>query len=249
MASDNPTWGQERIANELLLKLAIRISPRTVRKYMPKPVSGRPRGDQLWSTFLRNQAQAFVACDFFVAVTATFRQIYVFVVMHHSSRKLLHFNVTSHPTADWTLQQLRETFGTDQEFRYLLHDRDSIFSEGLNRSIEAFGLRVLKSPPRSPKANALCERLIGTIRRECLDWLIPLSEHHLRLPLKMWAVHYNRSRPHMGLGPGIPDPPEHRILPTNSACGRHQLGGLARLRVKSILGGLHHEYECAPASV
>jgi putative transposase len=124
MASENPTWGQERIANELLLKLGIRISPRSVRKYMP--VSRRPRGDQRWSTFLRNHAQAIVACDFFVAITATFRLIYVFVVMHHSSRRLLHFNVTKHPTADWTLQQLRQTFGTDEAFRYLLHDRDSI---------------------------------------------------------------------------------------------------------------------------
>ncbi len=101
MASENPTWGQERIANELLLKLGIRISPRTVRKYMPKPAPGRPRCDQRWSAFLRNHAQAIVACDFFVAVTATFRLIYVFMVMHHSSRRLLHFNVTSHPTADW----------------------------------------------------------------------------------------------------------------------------------------------------
>jgi hypothetical protein len=109
--------GQERIANELLLKLGIRISPRTVRKYMPKPAPGRPRGDQRWSTFLRNHAQAIVACDFFVAITATFRQIYVFVVMHHGSRRLLHFNVTSHPTADWTLQQLRQTFRSRSGFR------------------------------------------------------------------------------------------------------------------------------------
>jgi hypothetical protein len=145
MRHRNPTWGQERIANELLLKLGIRISPRTVRKYIPAPVSGQPRGDQRWSTFLRNHAQAIVACDFFVAITPTFRLIYVFVVMHHSSRRLLHFNVTKHPTADWTLQQLRQTFGPDEAFHYLLQDRDSIFSEGLNRSIEAFGLRVLKS--------------------------------------------------------------------------------------------------------
>jgi transposase InsO family protein len=184
-----------------------------------------------------------------VAVTATFRQIYVFVVMHHGSRRLLHFNVTMHSTADWTLQQLRQTFGPDDAFRFLLHDRDSIFPEGLNRSIEAFGLRVLKSPPRSPKANALCERLIGAIRRECLDWLIPLSEHHLRSLLKMWAVHYNRSRPHMRLGPGIPDPLEHRVLRTNSARGRQQVGGFTRLRVKSILGDLHHDYDWALACI
>jgi len=249
MASENPTWGQERIANELLLKLGIRISPRTVRKYMPKPAPGRPRGDQRWSTFLRNHAQAIVACDFLVAITATFRQIYVFVVMHHSSRRLLHFNITKHPTADWTLQQLRHTFGPDDAFHYLLHDRDSIFSEGLNRSIEAFGLRVLRSPPRSPKANALCERLIGTIRRECLDWLIPISENHLRAALRTWAMHYNRGRPHMRLGPGIPDPPEHRTLLMKPKRSQHRLDAPAHLLVKSVLGGLHHEYDLAPACV
>ena len=102
MALENSTWGQERIANELLLKLGIRISPRTERKYMPKPAPGRPCGDQRWSTFLRNHAQAIVACDFLVAITATLRQIYVLVVMHHRSRRLLHFNVTGNPTADWT---------------------------------------------------------------------------------------------------------------------------------------------------
>ena len=246
MATENPSWGQERIANELLLKLGIRISPRTVRKHMPTPAPGRPRGDQRWSTFLRNHARGIVACDFFVAVTATFRQIYVFVVMHHSSRRLLHFNVTSQPTADWTLQQLRQTFGTEEPFRYLLHDRDAIFSAGLDRSITAFGLRALKSPPRSPKANGTCERLIGTIRRECLDWVIPLSEHHPRSLLKMWTVHYYRSRPHMGLGPGIPDRP---VLPSrpNIERGRRRLDVGSRLRVKPILGGLHHKYDLAPA--
>jgi len=133
--------------------------------------------------------------------------------------------------------------------RYLLHDRDSIFSERLDQSIAGFGLRVLKSPPRSPKANALCERLIGTIRRECLDWLIPLSENHLRAALKTWAVHYNRGRPHMRLGPGIPDPPEHRALLTNPTQSRHPLDASARLRVRSVLGGPHHEYDWALACV
>jgi len=248
MASENPTWGQERIANELLLKLGIRVSPRTVRKYMPEPVSGRPRGDQRWSTFLRNHAQAIVACDFFVAVTATFRQIYVLVVMHHSSRRLLHFNATKHPTADWTLQQLRQVFGPDEAFQYLLHDRDSIFSEALDRSISASGLRVLKSPRRSPRANAVCERLIGTIRRECLDWLIPLSESHLRTTIRTWTLHYNSGRPHMGLGPGIPDRTQQSAL-ASSGRSRYRLDASARLCVKSILGGLHHEYDWARACV
>jgi len=207
MARENCSWGQERIANELLLKLGLRVSPRTVRKYMPKPVPGRPRGDQRWATFLRNHAQAIIACDFFVAVTATFRMVYVFVVIHHGSRRLLHLNVTSNPTAAWTLQQIRETIGFHDGYGYLLHDRDSIFSQCFDRSVEALALRVLKSPPRSPKANAICERLIGTIRRDCLDWLIPSSERHLRAILKLWADHYNRGRPHMSLGPGLPGPP------------------------------------------
>jgi putative transposase len=152
MAKENPIWGQERIANELLLKLGLRISPRTVRKYMPKPVPGRPRGDQRWATFLRNHAKAIIACDFLVAVTASFRLVYVFVVIHHSTRRLLHFNVTRHPTAAWTLQQLRETIGFGATYRYLLHDRDSIFSAYLDDAIEALALRVLTSPPRCPKA-------------------------------------------------------------------------------------------------
>lgn len=177
--------------NELLLKLGLRVSPRTVRKYMPKRPPGRPRGDQRWATFLRNHAKAIVACDFFVAVTATFRLLYVFVVIHHSSRRLLHFNVTTHPTAAWTLQQLREVIGLEGAYRYLIHDRDSIFARSLDESIKNLGLTVLKSPPHSPKANAICERVIGTIRRECLDWLIPLSESHLRSMLKVWVTHYN----------------------------------------------------------
>ena len=111
MATENRLWGEERIANELLLKLGVQVSPRTVRKYMPKRPAGCPRGDQRWSTFLRNHARVVIACDFFVAITATFRLLYVFVVIHHGSRRLVHFNVTAHPTSAWTLQQLREAVG------------------------------------------------------------------------------------------------------------------------------------------
>jgi len=180
MAQENPLWGEERIASELLVKLGIRVSPRTVRKYMPRRPDGQPRSDQRWSTFLKNQAKAILACDFFVAVTATFRLLYVFVVIEHGSRRLLRVDVTAHPSAEWTLQQLREVVGFDDTHRYLIHDRDSIFAKHLDESIKALGLSVLKSPPRSPKANAICERVIGTMRRECLDWMIPISEAHLR---------------------------------------------------------------------
>ena len=246
MARENPLWGEERIANELLLKLGLRVSPRTVRKYMPKRPPGRARGDQRWSTFLHNHARAIVACDFFVAVTATFRLFYVLVLIEHGSRRLVHFNITQHPTADWTLQQLREAIGCADAYQYLLHDRDSIFARSLDESIKNLGIAVLKSPPHSPKANAICERVIGTIRRECLDWLIPLSQSHLRWFLKSWVDHYNHGRPHMALGPRVPDPPSEVARPP-AQLSRPRVGGRSLLRVKSILGGLHHEYSLAPA--
>ncbi|MDH3317637.1 MAG: integrase core domain-containing protein [Gammaproteobacteria bacterium] len=244
MARDNPLWGEERIASELLVKLGIQVSPRTIRKYMPKRPEGKPRGDQRWSTFLKNHAKAMVACDFFVAVTATFRLLYVFVVIEHGSRRLARIDVTAHPSAAWTLQQLRDVIGFDHAHRYLIHDRDRIFARHLDESIRALGLAVLKSPPRSPRANALCERVIGTIRRECLDWVIPISEAHLRLILKEWVTHYNRGRPHSALGPGVPDPPlgPMRIPKLES---RHRLAAGALVLAKSVLGGLHHEYSLA----
>jgi transposase InsO family protein len=246
MATENPLWGEERIANELLLKLGLRVSPRTVRKYMPKRPPGRPRGDQRWSTFVCNHAKAIVACDFFVTMTAPFRLLYVLVLIEHGSRRLVHFNITQHPTAAWTLQQLREAIGCGDSYQYLVHDRDSIFAQHLDASISRLGLRVLKSPPRSPKANAICERAIGTIRRECLDWLIPMSELHLRLALKVWVTRYNGARPHMALGPGVPDPSLATVR-ASTQLSRHQIGGRLVLRVKSILAGLHHEYSLAPA--
>jgi putative transposase len=245
MANENPSWGEERIANELLLKLGIRVSPRTVNKYLSTRPTHRPRGDMRWSTFLRLHAQGIIACDLFLAVTATFRQLYVFVVIEHRSRRLIHCNVTAHPSASWTLQQLREAIGLQEQYEYLLHDRDSIFAQHLDESIVKLGVNVLKSPPRSPKANAICERVICTVRRECLDWLIPLSESHLRAILKSWIPHYNSGRPHMALGPGVPDPPrgvQHSAEPKS----RHRLRDDTLVRAHSILGGLHHEYFWAP---
>src|SRR5438128_2819667 len=138
MASENPSWGEERIANELVLKLGLRVSPRTIRKYMPKRLNHRrqPRvSSQRWQTFVRNHTQAIIACDFCVVVTATFRLLYVFVVIEHTSRRLLHVNVTAHPTAQWTLQQLREAIPLDHRYRFCIHDRDSIFSRQLDQHI------------------------------------------------------------------------------------------------------------------
>ncbi len=240
MAMSNLSWGEERIANELLLKLGIRISPRTVCKYMPKHPRGQPRGDQRWSTFVRNHAAAILACDFCVVVTATFRLLYVLVVIEHQTRRIVHCNVTTHPTAAWTLQQLREAIPSDHRYRFLIHDGDGIFSPQLDQSITHMGLRVLKTPPRSPKANSLCERTIGTLRRECLDFLIPLTENHLRLVTNSWVAHYNRGRPHSSLGPGIPDPPVD--LPVTPHERRHRIPDHLTVLAHPVLGGLHHEY-------
>jgi hypothetical protein len=154
--------------------------------------------------------------------------------------------VTAHRTAEWTLRQLREVVGLDDDYRYLLHDRDSIFARSLDDSIRNLGLTVLRSPPRSPKANAICERVIGTIRRECLDWLIPLSELHLRSILRTWVGHYNRARPHMSLGPGVPDPPSETARSAR-ALTRHRIGERCAVRSRPVLGGLHHEYSLAAA--
>ena len=176
--------------------------------------------------------------------------LYVFVVIEHGRRRLAHVNVTAHPSAEWTLQQLREVIADGEGDRYLIHDRDSIYARHLDESIKALGLKVLKTPLQCPQANAICERVIGTIRRECLDWLIPLSEKHLRAILKEWVVHYNGARVHKRLGPGVPDPPGEPVViaPGES---RHRLAADAFVVTKSILGGLHHEYSLAiaPASV
>jgi putative transposase len=239
MAAANRTWGEERIAAELLVKLGIRVSPRTVRRYMPPRPPRARQGTQAWSTFVRNHARSVLASDFLVVVTATFRVIYVFVVLEVGTRRILHWNVTEHPTADWTAQQFRMIVPGDQAHRFVIHDRDTIYSEGVDHTLEAMGLAVLKTPARVPQANTFCERLISTIRRECLDFVIPMTERHLRAFLREWISHYNRGRPHASLGPGIPDGPlDGGISDSNG----HQLPTGYRVAATAILNGLHYEY-------
>jgi transposase InsO family protein len=246
MAAANRTWGEERIASELLVKLGIRVSPRTVRRSMSR--GSAPRGgarSQAWSTFVRNHASAVLACDFCVAITATFRVFYVFVVLDIGTRRILHWNVTDHPTAEWTAQQFRMVVSGDQPYRWLIHDRDRIYSEGVDASLAAMGLSILKTPVRAPQANAFCERLIGSIRRECLDWLVVLNERHLWSVLTEWVAHYNHGRPHASLGPAIPDPQGEKIpeLPHG-----HRLPVGFQVVAKPVLSGLHHEYRLESAA-
>jgi transposase InsO family protein len=241
MARDNPTWGQARIAAELRLKLGIQVSARTVQKYLLEdPKGGRRQRvpSQRWMTFVRNHAKAMVASDFLVSVTIRFRVLYVFVIMEVGTRRLLHFNVTSHPTAAWTLQQFREAIDNEAGYRFLIHDRDQIYSQELDRLIEDWGVKVLKTPLRSPQANSYCERLLGSLRRGCLDFLIPMNERHLRAIPKEYKTHYNQGRPHSSLGPGLPEPRPGLPVPLQKL--RHQLPEGDRVMAKPILGGLHH---------
>ena len=243
MARANRTWGEERIAAELLLKLGMSLSPRTVRRYMRRPLATNPGArSQAWSTFVRNHAHELLACDFFVTVTARFRLVYVFVVLDVGTRQLLHWNVTEHPTAEWTIQQFRTCVTGESGHRFVLHDHDTIYSPAVDRGLKAMGLRVLKTPIAVPQANAYCERLIGTARRECLDYLIPLNRQHLSRVLAEWVPHYNGGRPHATLGPGIPAP-SSTIAPR---VPDHQIPRTHRVTAKAILGGLHHEYRLAP---
>jgi hypothetical protein len=246
MATGNQTWGEERIADELLLKIGIRISPRTARRYMPKMPQRSADPKQRWMTFVRNHAKAIIACDFFVVVTATFQLVYVFFIMEISTRRLLHFNVTHHPTADWTLQQFRECVMGDEGYRFVIHDRDSIYSRELDASLKTLGLTVFKTPYRSPQANSYCERLIGSARRECLDSMIPLNDGHIRQTLKSWREHYNRGRPHSRLGPGTP---ELTLPKAELQSQRHCIPKDCRVVATSILGGLHHEYRLEKIAV
>jgi putative transposase len=240
MATYNPTWGQKRIANELLLKIGIQISPRTVRRYMPDDPKRPTVPSQPWMTFVRNHAKATIATDFFVVVTATFRLVYVLLIMEIGTRRILRLNVTQHPTAEWTLQQFRECIAGDEGYKFIIHDRDNIYSRELDSSLRTCGLRILRTPFRSPQANAFCGWLIGSARREYLDFMIPIGEAHLRKIVKEWTGHYNASRPHMSLGPGIPD---SRVEKAELQMERHCIPNDQRIVATPILGGLHHEYQ------
>jgi len=246
MAMSSPSRGEARIANGLLLKPGICVPPRTVRKYMPKNPLGCPRGNQRCSTSLRNHAAAIPACDFCVAVTAPFRLLYVFIVIEHRTRQIVHCNVTTNSTATRTLQQLREAIPSDHSYRFLIHDRDSSFSPRPGQSISHMGIRVPRSPPRNPKANSLCERAIGTLCRKCPGFLLPATESHLRFISTNRVAHYNRGRPQSSIGPGIPDPPSD--LPVAPQLPRHRIPKHLMVVARPVPGDLHHEYDLMPTA-
>ena len=174
-----------------------------------------------------------------MVITAAFRTLYVFVVMEIGSRRILHHNVTARPTAQWTLQQFREALPGDHPCCFLIHDRDSIFAKDVDQGLTNLGMQVLRTPVRAPTANAVCERVGGSLRRECLDFLIPFNERHLQKIVREWTTHYNRGRPHSALGPGLPEPISEQVPPNQH---RHRLPLGYRVVKRPVLGGLHHEY-------
>jgi putative transposase len=159
--------------------------------------------------------------------------------MEIETRRILHFNLTRHPTAEWTMQQFRECMIGDEGYKFIIHDRDSIYSSEVDALLRALELRVSRTPYRAPQANAFCERLIGSARRECLDFMIPINEDHVRWIMKEWTTHYNKSRPHSSPGPGIPDSDAQK---TELQSKRHCVPKDHRIAVTPKLGGLHHEY-------
>jgi putative transposase len=204
------------------------IGESSVRKYM---VRGRKPPSQTWRTFLENHAQQLVSIDFFTVPTLRFQVLYVFLVLAHDRRRILHFNVTAHPTAEWTRQQLREAFPFDQLPRYLLRDRDAIFGDDFREQVRDMGIREVLSAPRSPWQRAYVERVIGSIRRECLDHVIVFHESSLRRTLHSYFDYYHRSRTHLSLGK---DSPESRAIQPP------EMGSVVAL---PQVGGLHHRYE------
>jgi putative transposase len=227
MAQANPLWGAPRIHGELL-KLGIEVSERTVSRLMPK---GRKPPSQTWRTFLDIHFQEIVSIDFLTVPSAAFRVLFVLVVLAHHRRRVVHFNVTEHPTAVWTAQQMIEAFPEETAPRYLLRDRDQVYGEEFCRRIAGMKIEEVITAARSPWQNPFVERLIGSIRRECLDHVIVLNENHLRRILKSYFEYYHRSRTHLSLAKDAPEP---------RAKQPQELGVVIEI---AEVGGLHHRYE------
>jgi putative transposase len=227
MCQENPSWGAPRIHGELL-KLGINVGESSVSKYM---VRGRKPPSQTWRMFLENHLTQLVSIDFFTVPTLRFQVLCVFLVLAHDRRRILHFNVTAHPTAEWTGQQLREAFLFDQLPRYLLRDRDTIFGDEFRRQVSDMCIQEVLSTPRAPWQRAYVERVIGSIRRECLDHVIVFHEASLRRTLYLYFDYYHRSRTHLSL---VKDSPEPRPI---------QPPQVGRVVALPQVGGLHHRYE------
>jgi putative transposase len=228
MSRANPLWGAPRIHGELL-KLGISVAQRTVSKYMVR--QPRRSGGQTWTTFLRNHLGQMVSVDFLTVPTLRFQVLYVLLVLSHARRKVLHFNVTAFPSALWTAQQLREAFAFTTPPKYLLRDRDGIYGLEFQHVAQALEVEQLRIAPRSPWQSPYVERLIGSLRRDCLDHVIVLNQAHLHRVLQSYFLYYHHCRTHLSLDKDAPEP--RRIQPPEEG----------KIVALPEVGGLHHRYQ------
>jgi transposase InsO family protein len=226
MAEANPLWGAPRIHGELI-KLGIDVAERTVSRLISQR---RPPPSQTWRTFLTNHVRDLVSLDFFTVPTAGLRVLFVLIVLAHHRRRVLHFNVTEHPTACWMAQQIVDAFPNDTGPSYLLRDRDHVYGHAFRHRVKGMGIGEILTAPSSPWQNPFAERLIGSIRRECLDHVLVLSEPHLRRILTAYFAYYHRARTHLSLDKDAPD-----VRPVE----RPEAGRVVAL---PEVGGLHHRY-------
>ena len=229
MSRNNIGWGAPRIHGELQM-LGFDVSESTVAKYM---IRNRKPPSQTWRAFFENHSAELVSVDFFTVPTVTFKILYVFVILHHERREIIYFNATDHPTAEWTAQQLVEAFPFDTSPRYLLRDRDCIYGERFCSRVKSLSIEEVLTAPRSPWQSPYVERLIGSIRRECLNHIIILNERHLRRQLKSYITYYHEARTHLSLDKQSPVP--RSIEPVEQG----------KIVAIPHIGGLHHEYRRA----
>ena len=227
---ENPLWGENRIAGELL-KLGHKVSPRTVAHYRPPGI--QRGGGQKWSTFVRNHLHQTWACDWFTIVTARFHVVYAWIILDLGRRTIVDIGVTSTPTTEFAAQRFISAVGDGEAPRFLIHDRDPVYGPELRRRVKNCGTRCLVTPPRSPQANAFAERMIGTVRRDCLDHVVVWDEEHAGRLLREYRGYYH-GRPHRGLR--MQPPLGARWLPPARPVPASQV------RSRPVLGGLHHEY-------
>jgi transposase InsO family protein len=231
IARDNPRWGSERLRGELL-KLGIGVSNRSIRRYRWHGPGRRP--SQAWRTFLRNHAHAIWAADLCVVQTLTFKTLYVLLFIAHGRRELVHLAVTAHPTAAWVWRQLVEATSWGRRPKHLIRDRDTVYGGDFRQRARRLGIETVLTPVRAPRANAVAERVMGALRREYLDHVIPVDERHLRSILAEAVGYYYRDRPHRTLRMETPLPP-----------ARPRAAPIQAVGARPVLGGPHHAYEPA----
>jgi putative transposase len=230
MAAENPTWGAPRIHWELLM-LGFDVSERTISRWMRR-VPRNPEPAKRWLAFLRNHREAITAMDFFTVPTITFGVLYGFFIIGHDRRRILHFNITKHPTSLWVIQQLREAFPFESAPRFLIFDRDSKYGAEVPAAVRSLRIKPVRTSFESPWQNGVAERWVEGCRRDLLDHVIAVNERHLKRLLSEYVRYYHEDRTHLGLGKGTPG------CRTRSAAS-------GRILSHDRLGGMHHRYDRA----